>query len=60
MGQPFLAEWALTFKEGDSTWNDIAGQFIRVEEHTRDNQSGLLHHAWDEKQKYSLGRQNNR
>lgn len=48
MGQPFLAEWALTFREGDSTWNDIAAQFIRIEKHTRDNQTGLLHHAWDE------------
>lgn len=48
MGQPFLAEWALTFKEGDSTWNDIAAQFIHIEKHTRDNLTGLLYHAWDE------------
>jgi unsaturated rhamnogalacturonyl hydrolase len=48
MGQPFLAEWALTFKEGDSTWSDIAAQFINVEKHTRDDKTGLLYHAWDE------------
>lgn len=48
MAQPFLAEWAQTFKEGDSTWNDIAAQFILIEQHTRNPKTGLLHHAWDE------------
>ncbi len=48
MAQPFRAEWASTFKEGDSTWNNIADQFIAIEKHTRDAGSGLLHHAWDE------------
>lgn len=51
MAQPFRAEWALAFPEGDSTWNDIALQFIRIEKHTQDNASGLLRHAWDESKK---------
>ncbi|RYZ47134.1 MAG: glycoside hydrolase family 88 protein, partial [Sphingobacteriales bacterium] len=48
MGQPFYAEWALTFKEGDKSFDDIANQFIRIEQHTRDTKTGLMRHAWDE------------
>jgi unsaturated rhamnogalacturonyl hydrolase len=48
MGQPFYAEWATSFKEGDSTFNDIATQFINIEKHTRNTSTGLMNHAWDE------------
>ena len=47
MGQPFYAEWAAAAGEGDSTWNDIARQFLLIEQHTRDAQTGLMRHAWD-------------
>ena len=48
MAQPFYAEWAQTFDEGDQTFNDIADQLIRIEAHTRDSKTGLMKHAWDE------------
>jgi unsaturated rhamnogalacturonyl hydrolase len=47
MAEPFYAEWAATFKE-DSDFNDIANQFIWMEEHARDPKTGLLYHGWDE------------
>ena len=47
MGQPFYAEYAMLFHE-DTAFNDIAGQFIRMEKHARDAKTGLLYHAWDE------------
>ncbi len=46
MGQPFYAEWAGLFGE-DSVYSGIARQFALIEQHTRDNRSGLLYHAWD-------------
>lgn len=48
MAQPFYAEWALTYNEGDKSFDDIANQFIRIEKHTRDAKTGLMRHAWDE------------
>ena len=48
MGQPFYAEWAGLFKEGNVSFDDIADQFIRIEQHTRDAKTGLMRHAWDE------------
>lgn len=47
MGQPFFAEYAMLAHE-DSAFTDIANQFIRIENHTRDPKTGLLYHAWDE------------
>ncbi len=47
MGEPFYAEYSLLFKESQN-FDDIANQFIWIENHTRDAQSGLLYHAWDE------------
>lgn len=47
MGEPFYAEYAMLFHE-DTAFNDIANQFIWMEQHARDAQTGLLHHAWDE------------
>ena len=47
MGEPFYAEYTKTFGN-DTAFNDIANQFIWMENHSRDAQTGLLYHAWDE------------
>ncbi len=47
MGEPFYAEYAMLAQE-DTAFNDIANQFIRMEQHARDTKTGLLYHAWDE------------
>jgi len=47
MGEPFYAEYAVTFKE-DAAFDDIAKQFILMERHSRDDKTGLLYHGWDE------------
>ncbi|MBD2868738.1 glycoside hydrolase family 88/105 protein [Paenibacillus arenilitoris] len=47
MSSPFMAEFAATF--GESEWFDEAAQqLLLVEKRTRNPQTGLLHHAWDE------------
>jgi unsaturated rhamnogalacturonyl hydrolase len=50
MGEPFYAEYAATFHE-DAAFDDIARQFILMELHSRDTNSGLLYHGWDESKK---------
>jgi unsaturated rhamnogalacturonyl hydrolase len=47
MAGPFRAEYALTFGEPD-LWEDVARQFLLIEQRTRDPHTGLLYHAWDE------------
>ncbi|GAB4581091.1 MAG: glycoside hydrolase family 88 protein [Anaerolineales bacterium] len=47
MGMPFLAEFAKTFDE-PALFDDLAFQIISLEQHTRDPQTGLLYHGWDE------------
>jgi len=47
MGEPFYAEYAATFNEA-TDFDDIANQFIWMEQHARDTKTGLLYHAWDE------------
>ena len=47
MGEPFYAEYAATFHE-DAAFDDIAKQFILMEKHSRDSNTGLLYHGWDE------------
>jgi unsaturated rhamnogalacturonyl hydrolase len=47
MGDVFYAEYAATFAEPEA-FDDIAFQFLTIEKHTRDPQTGLLYHAWDE------------
>jgi unsaturated rhamnogalacturonyl hydrolase len=47
MGEPFYAEYAMLFQE-DTTFQDIARQFILMEKHARDPTTGLLYHGWDE------------
>jgi unsaturated rhamnogalacturonyl hydrolase len=47
MGQPFYTEWAKQFQE-DTTFDDIAKQFILMERFSRDKKTGLLYHGYDE------------
>ena len=47
MGEPFYAEWAANFHE-PAAFNDIAKQFILMENHARNTKTGLLYHGWDE------------
>jgi unsaturated rhamnogalacturonyl hydrolase len=50
MGQPFYAEYAAAFNEPEA-FNDIANQFIYMEQQARDAKTGLLYHGWDESKK---------
>jgi unsaturated rhamnogalacturonyl hydrolase len=47
MASPFYAEFARCFGEPEG-FDDVACQFLLAEKHTRDPESGLLYHAWDE------------
>jgi len=47
MAEPFLAEYARRFDE-PATFEEVAHQILLIEEHTRDDKTGLLYHAWDE------------
>lgn len=47
MGQPFYAEYAATFNQPEA-FDDIANQFVYMENHARDPKTGLLYHGWDE------------
>lgn len=48
MGAPFLAEYLQTFADGQGL-TEVIKQFRLCYQHTVDEQSGLLYHAWDEK-----------
>ena len=47
MASPFYAEFARRFGEPEGL-DDVARQITIIEEHTRDAQTRLLYHAWDE------------
>jgi unsaturated rhamnogalacturonyl hydrolase len=47
MAAPFYAAFARAFDE-PAAFDDIAHQITLVEQHSRDPNSGLLYHAWDE------------
>jgi unsaturated rhamnogalacturonyl hydrolase len=47
MAGPFLSEYAMRFDE-PATFDDVAYQITLIDEHTRDPETGLLYHAWDE------------
>lgn len=47
MASPFLAQYAVTFGEAQAL-DDVARQILLVENHARDEHSGLLWHGWDE------------
>lgn len=48
MGATYYAQYAATFDEPESSFDDIAHQFVLIESKTRDPESGLLYHGWDE------------
>jgi len=47
MAGPFLTEYAWRFDE-PFAFKDVVHQIRLIEEHTRDEKTGLLYHAWDE------------
>ena len=47
MGLPFYAEFSQTFNRPEG-FDDVAKQIIFVANHTRDPQTGLFYHGWDE------------
>lgn len=47
MASPFYAEFAKTFDEPEG-FDDVVHQITLIESHTRDPQTGLLYHGWDE------------
>jgi unsaturated rhamnogalacturonyl hydrolase len=53
MADAFWAQYESAFTPRNSqsaihNFDDIAYQFILIEQHTRDEKTGLLYHAWDE------------
>lgn len=50
MGAPFLARYARVFGE-PAAFDDVVRQFVLMERHARDEQTGLLYHGWDESRK---------
>lgn len=48
MGSAFWAQYAAEFNEPEEVFSDIAHQFILIESKTRDPETGLLYHGWDE------------
>ena len=47
MGAGFYAQYAAAFND-TAAFADITRQFVLAEQYTRDEQTGLLYHAWDE------------
>lgn len=47
MASPFYAEFGKTFDE-PAAFDDVAHQITLIEKHTRDDNTGLLYHGWDE------------
>jgi unsaturated rhamnogalacturonyl hydrolase len=50
MASPFYAEFGQMFGE-PATVDDVALQIALIGKHTRDPQTGLLYHAWDERRR---------
>ncbi len=48
MAQPFYAQYEKAFGDNPAAFDDIVGQFVVIEQKTRDENTGLLYHAWDE------------
>lgn len=47
MGEPFYAQYSANNHQPEA-FDDIANQFIYMENHARDAKTGLLYHGWDE------------
>jgi unsaturated rhamnogalacturonyl hydrolase len=54
MGAPFYAQYGLEYDEPEN-FDDVVHQILLIEEKTRDAETGLLYHGWDEskQQKWS-------
>lgn len=52
MGSVFYAQFIKEFGE-ESEFADVIKQFILCEKHTKDQLTGLLYHAWDERREQS-------
>jgi len=50
MGAPFYIQYNTQYENGNAL-DDIALQFDLIQEHTLDDTTGLLYHAWDESRK---------
>lgn len=47
MAEPFYAEYSLIYSE-PKNFDDLINQFVWMEQHARDERTGLLYHGWDE------------
>ncbi|MWB92768.1 glycosyl hydrolase family 88 [Flavobacterium sp. GA093] len=47
MGEPFYAQYTVTFEDGKNLV-DVAKQFEQIQLHATDPKTGLLYHGWDE------------
>ncbi|MDQ6471714.1 glycoside hydrolase family 88 protein [Flavobacterium sp. LHD-80] len=50
MGEPFYAQYTVTFENGKSL-DDVAKQFEEIQLHATDPKTGLLYHGWDSSKK---------
>lgn len=50
MAEPFYAMYAATFDD-KAAWDDIAKQFLLMDQNMRDPKTGLMYHGWDESRK---------
>ncbi len=48
MAHPFYVRYASEFESAPAVYEDSVQQFVRIEKETRDSETGLLYHAWDE------------
>lgn len=48
MAQPFYARYEKMFGDEPAVFDDIVSQFIVIEQKTRNPDTGLLYHGWDE------------
>jgi len=48
MAQPFYALYEKMFGDDPAAFDDIVSQFVVIEQKTRNPDTGLLYHAWDE------------
>ena len=56
MGEPFYAEYTVTFEKGKNL-TDVAKQFELIQKNDRDPITGLLYHGWDESKKIAWANQ---
>lgn len=47
MGEPFYAQYTVTFEDGKNLF-DVAKQFELIQKNARDSKTGLFYHGWDE------------